>query len=183
LEDSSEDSAENELDIKSKNVAQVKINIPSTIFTSEMLNAMPPKMWSYFETDLYKTLCLPSFNGYFNTNDLAKIYGILANKGVFNNKRVVSENFIKRLYELQTDQYDCVLGCESRKGLGVMLGPNKLFGKSNKSFGYIAFGDSVTFCDPESNMSIAILINKLNFDKENNQIMNICKLFRNNLCK
>lgn len=156
-------------------IADIEIFAPIPKLDSEEYKAFPPKIWSFLNKNPTWHYCLPAMNGYFTAHALAKIFSHLANNDI------LSPETIKTIYDCQTEEKDDVIGVPVRKGMGVFLGPTKVFGKSRISFGNYGMGGSVVFADPENNISISVLVNKLNYDYKNNPVAIICNLIRNHI--
>lgn len=132
----------------------------------DFFKAMPAKSDFTFNDMRLRKACVPSANGHFTARALAKMYGALANGGEVDGTRIVSADRIAHMQRLMIDQPDRVLMMPIRKGIGFFLGgdgplgPNT-FGPRKTAFGHSGAGGSTAFADPETGLSIAVTLNKM----------------------
>ncbi|OWF35081.1 beta-lactamase domain-containing protein 2-like [Mizuhopecten yessoensis] len=106
--------------------------------------------------------------GHGTTASLAKFHGILANGGVHNGKRLLSEEAIQRQLELKSYGKEVVYGMEYMFSLGTMVVASMddtqppVF-----SFGHGGFGGQMVIADPTHKVGFAYASNHLNLDIEN----------------
>jgi CubicO group peptidase (beta-lactamase class C family) len=147
--------------------------------------AMPDIWWSTINDMRVRRACIPSANGHFTANALAKMYGALANGGEIDGVRLMSPGRIENMTRLMSDDMDVVLGMVSRKGIGFSLGGlgEESFGPRESSFGHGGAGGSVGFADPDVGLSIGVTLNKMvnAMTPEENRTLEICELIRNEL--
>jgi len=158
---------------------EININVLKSNESSETYKAAPWELWQFYNDPRVKHLFLPACNGYFTAKALAKIYEILANNGIYHNKQLISSNCINEMKKCQTNAFDDVIGIPIRKAMGFFLD----LGYINNSFGHAGIGGSIAFADPSRGLGIAILINKMNFDYNNDPIKDICNLITNHIDK
>lgn len=159
-------------------IIKINISIPPSDPTTEMYKSSPSELWELYNSDKVNYLCLPGINGYFTARSLAKIYGVLANDGIYGDKKIISDNCIHNMRKCQTDKMDVVLGIPVKKSMGFLIGPSPVLGCSSMTFGHGGIGGSIAFADPERRLGIAILVNKLNFDHKNDPVKEICDTIR-----
>jgi CubicO group peptidase (beta-lactamase class C family) len=104
---------------------------------------------------------MPGWNGVFSAESLAKLYGALANRGVIDGQRYLSEDRIDLMSQTQTRERDYVLGIRANWRLGYhpawLRGPHI----PRRSIGHYGFGGSGAWADPESGLSFAFISNRL----------------------
>ncbi|MGE5594912.1 MAG: serine hydrolase domain-containing protein [Hyphomicrobiales bacterium] len=132
----------------------------------DFFKAMPRQSDFTFNDMRLRKACVPSANGHFTARALAKMYGALANGGEIEGVRLVSKERIAQMQQLMTDQPDRVLMMPIRKGIGYFLGGDSELGKNTygprkTAFGHSGAGGSTAFADPETGLSIAVTLNKM----------------------
>jgi len=151
---------------------KMDIDVPKSDESSETYKASSSELWQFYNDSRVKHMFLPACNGYFTAKALAKIYGILANDGVYNNKQIINVACINQMRTCQIDIVDDVIGIAIKKGMGFFLN----LGYIENSFGHGGISGSIAFADPSRKLGIAILINKMNFDYTYDPIKEICDL-------
>jgi CubicO group peptidase (beta-lactamase class C family) len=145
-------------------------------------DALPHELWDYINDMRVRKACIPSINGHFTANALAKMYGALANGGQLGNMRLVSEERIEEMRRMMTDDTDVVIGVPGRKGVGYFLGgiDRSAYGRRESVFGHGGAGGSIAFSDPVVGLSIAITLNKMlrELDVTTSRVAEICNLIR-----
>lgn len=119
-----------------------------------------PKGMSQFDFNHPDVLrsCIPSANGVFTARSLAKVYGMIANKGVMDGKRYLSEERIAEMGMVQNTRVDRVVPMAMKWRLGY----HRLFsvmGKAPNGFGHFGYGGSGAWCDPSRGLSFALTVN------------------------
>ncbi|MFO8049483.1 MAG: serine hydrolase domain-containing protein [Desulfosudaceae bacterium] len=107
---------------------------------------------------------IPSANGQSTAGALATLYGILANGGRKNGRRILSQEAVNRCSREETNGLDEVLKLPTRFGPGFMLNqdnPSGNFGPGQKSFGHPGAGGAFGFADPEANLGFGYVMNKM----------------------
>lgn len=97
---------------------------------------------------------IPAISGIFTARSLAKMYAMLANKGVWQGQEFISPDVFAQATEIQYKQRDQVMPVPMHWRLGYhrLLTLGK---KSNSGFGHIGFNGSGAWCDPERDLSFA----------------------------
>ena len=72
------------------------------------------------DPDIRELPC-PSTHGHGTASNMAKFFGILANGGELDGKRLMSEKAVRQLTVPIVQGYDCSFGIDSKWGLGVQL--------------------------------------------------------------
>lgn len=119
-----------------------------------------PKGISQFDFNSPKVLasCIPSANGMFTARSLAKLYAMMANGGEIDGVRLLSENRVRRMAEVQSTRRDKVVHLPMKWRMGYhrvfTTGP-----KTPNAFGHFGFGGSGAWCDPSRGLSVAMTLN------------------------
>ncbi|XP_069112793.1 beta-lactamase domain-containing protein 2-like isoform X2 [Argopecten irradians] len=111
---------------------------------------------------------LGSALGHGTAASLAKLHGILANGGVHQGKRMMSEEAIKRQQVPRSYGKDAVYGMDWTFSLGTMVLASLDDDKPPEfSFGHIGHGGQMAFADPTHKIGFAYATNHLNADLVN----------------
>ncbi len=137
---------------------------PSIPADHPMFDAMPPDSEVNYNDIRIRRASMAGANGHFTANGLAKMYGALANGGVVEGVRLVSEARIPFMQKVLTRDTDIVTMMPMRKGIGFMMGGltdgvHGPQGPRETAFGHAGNGGSVAFADPELGLSIAVTLN------------------------
>jgi CubicO group peptidase (beta-lactamase class C family) len=109
---------------------------------------------------------IPAANGHGTARAVAALYGVLAGRGTYDGRRVLSPEAAERVREGQGSCRDLVLGAgferETEAGLGLWLsGPNGSYGPNPRAFGHDGFGGSCGLADPEAGVSLGYAMNRM----------------------
>ncbi|MCK8670354.1 serine hydrolase domain-containing protein [Rhodococcus sp. NPDC003382] len=104
---------------------------------------------------------MPGWNGVFSARALARMYGALANGGALEGVRLLKEDTIEQIVEVQTRRRDYVLGIRPNWRLGYHPGWVALREQPLRSVGHYGFGGSGAFADPDTGLSVAFVTNRL----------------------
>ncbi|GGZ37537.1 serine hydrolase domain-containing protein [Streptomyces poonensis] len=109
---------------------------------------------------------VPAANGHGTARAVAELYGILALRGAWGGRRVLSPEAAERVREGQGSCRDLVLGAgfahETEIGLGLWLsGPNGSYGSNPRAFGHDGYGGSCGLADPEAGVSVGYVMNRM----------------------
>jgi CubicO group peptidase (beta-lactamase class C family) len=147
--------------------------------------SMPDNWWETINDMRVRKACIPSANGHFTANALAKMYGALANGGVIDGVRLMSSGRVDEMTREMSDEVDIVIGMRSRKGIGFFLGGpgQESYGPRLSAFGHGGAGGSIAFADPEVGLSIGVTLNKMvnAMSLEENRTFEICSLIQKEL--
>ena len=110
---------------------------------------------------------IPAANGHGTARGLARVYGALANGGAIDGVRLVRPGAIDCMREPQPEGVDLFIGYAMggvafRWNLGFM--PNLMgvvYGPNPRAFGHTGHGGSVAMCDPEAQLSVAYVMNRM----------------------
>lgn len=111
--------------------------------------------WS---ADATLAACNPSAGGLFTARALAKLYGALSIGGTLDGVRVLSEQRVRQLAELQNRRLDGVLLLPMHWRLGFHSIASKR-GFHPGAFGHYGFRGSGAFADPRRRLSVAYVTN------------------------
>lgn len=102
--------------------------------------------------------CMPSANGMFTARSLAKMYAMIANGGEIDGVRLLSQDRIRRMGEIQSKRRDKVVHMPMKWRMGYhrvfTTGP-----RTPNAFGHFGFGGSGAWCDPSRNLSLSMTLN------------------------
>jgi len=110
---------------------------------------------------------IPAANGHGTARGLARVYGALANGGQIDDVRIVRPESIERMREPQPEGVDLFIGLAMggiafRWNLGFMPNiMNVIYGPNPRAFGHTGHGGSVAMCDPEAQLSVAYVMNRM----------------------
>jgi CubicO group peptidase (beta-lactamase class C family) len=103
---------------------------------------------------------MPAVNGTFSADGLARLYGLLANRGSDGGVRLFSPALVHELGRVQVRTGDVVLGLRMRWRLGY----HQAFGAgpiAPKAFGHYGFGGSGGWADPALGLSVGFVTNRI----------------------
>jgi CubicO group peptidase (beta-lactamase class C family) len=104
---------------------------------------------------------IPAANGQGNARSVALIQTVMANGGVSNGKRILSEAGVRRALEEQIAGDDLILGMPVRYGMGYGLpGPARPLPNPNTVF-WGGYGGSLVIADMDARLCIAYAMNKM----------------------
>ncbi|MFD6858718.1 serine hydrolase domain-containing protein [Rhodococcus sp. NPDC060090] len=112
---------------------------------------------------------MPGWNGVFTARSLARMYGALANGGALGDAsgtgngghRLLKEETVEQLLEVQTRRRDYVLGFRPNWRLGYHPAWVAVRQQPLRSIGHYGFGGSGAFADPETGLSFAFVTNRM----------------------
>ncbi|MFC3572055.1 serine hydrolase domain-containing protein [Streptomyces yaanensis] len=109
---------------------------------------------------------LPALNGHGTARAVAALYGILARRGSWDGRQVLSPEAAERVREGQGSCRDLVLGAglgrDTEIGLGLWLsGSEGSYGPNPRAFGHDGFGGSCGLADPEAGVSLGYVMNRM----------------------
>ena len=109
-----------------------------------------------------------------NARGLAKVYGALANGGTLDGHTLVSPGVIEPLTRRDswTDR-DRVLNRPMGFTLGYVKENPGIFGPSTRAFGHPGAGGVLGWCDPDANLSIGYVMNKMHLNLRSPRAMRV----------
>lgn len=124
--------------------------------------ANPPLLTMSPNDRAWRAAELAGANGHSNAFSLARIYGALANGGVFDGVRLLSREAIDRARAEQVDGPDLVLPLRTRLALGYFLPTDEEpLGPNRSAFGHGGAGGSFSLADPEHRLSFGYVMNRM----------------------
>ncbi len=116
--------------------------------------------------------------GLFSTaNDLSKFMTMIMNKGISNKMKIIDEKTIEMFTKKQSDQSSRALGWDTKSEKGSSAGD--LF--SPNSFGHTGFTGTSIWADPERNLFVVFLTNRVYPSRENKKIISFRPLLHNTI--
>jgi CubicO group peptidase (beta-lactamase class C family) len=117
-------------------------------------------------TPAWRAAEIPAANGHGTARAVAALYGILAGRGEYAGRRVLSPEAAERVREGQGSCRDLVLGAgfehDTEVALGLWLsGRNGSYGPNPRAFGHDGFGGSCGLADPEAGISMGYVMNRM----------------------
>lgn len=124
-----------------------------------------------FNSDAFRQAAIPSVNGMYTAHTLARLFAPLAQRGVLEGKRFLSEATLREATRDQSSGVCLVVPFPLRFKLGYMrpisLGlPFEVMGKrrdlgvaSPEAFGHFGFGGSGAWADPQRELSVGVVAN------------------------
>lgn len=104
---------------------------------------------------------MPGWNGVFGSRALAKMYAALAGSGSVEGRTLLRADTVGQLSEVQTTARDYVLGFPMNWRLGYHAGMISARHQPRLAFGHYGLGGSGAFADPESELAVAFVSNRL----------------------
>jgi CubicO group peptidase (beta-lactamase class C family) len=114
----------------------------------------------YTNTDQMYDAEIPAANGVFTARSLARMYAALATPGDFDQEPLVSADTVERATVVQSTQRDAVVMFPMRWRLGYHLAGTTA-GAPPEGFGHFGFGGSGAWGDPETGLSVAMVLNQI----------------------
>jgi len=103
---------------------------------------------------------MPALNGVFTARSLARLYAALAGGGELDGVRILSRETLERATQIQNRRLDLVVPLPMRWRLGYhMAGTTR--GILPRAFGHFGYGGSGAWADPERNLSVALVVNRV----------------------
>jgi CubicO group peptidase (beta-lactamase class C family) len=109
---------------------------------------------------------VPAANGHGTARAVASLYGVLALRGTWGGRQVLSPEAAERVREGQGRCRDLVLGAgfgrDTEVALGLWLsGPHGSYGPNPRAFGHDGYGGSCGLADPEAGVSLGYVMNRM----------------------
>lgn len=114
-------------------------------------NVPPERSW----TDGWRRADIGAGNGHGNARSLARLQSAVACGGEVDGKRLLSPQTIDRIFEVQSDGIDLVIGAPNRWGVGYSLAP-----PGRVCFG-AGTGGSLVAIDADRRITFAYVMNKM----------------------
>ncbi len=112
-------------------------------------------------TRAWRAAEIPAAGGQGNARSIAQIHVLLANGGVAQGKRILSEAGCRKALELQVEGHDLILGVPARFGLGFGLpGPQMPLPNPNTLF-WGGYGGSLVIIDMDARTTFGYAMNRM----------------------
>ncbi|MEJ6022352.1 serine hydrolase domain-containing protein [Ramlibacter sp. PS4R-6] len=134
---------------------------PSTVTFRTLSN--PPPNAPASSTPEWRRADIGACNGHGNARSLAQVQAVVANDGVAGGKRLLSPRMVSRIFELQNNGIDLVLGLPVRMGLGYGLPHPQLtpFIPEGRCAFWGGWGGSIVLADADRRMTVSYVMNKM----------------------
>ena len=139
-----------------KQVGRTLSLVGSPLNTRRIANALFPRgMEDVMAGPDVMDASIPAVNGFFTARALATMYAMLAGGGEVGGIRMLSEETVRQIGEIQNDQRDLVLVMPMRWRLGYhrVLGNQ---GLCPDGFGHFGLGGSGAWADPTRDLAVAM---------------------------
>jgi CubicO group peptidase (beta-lactamase class C family) len=139
-----------------KQVGRTLSLVGSPLNTRRIANALFPRgMEDVMAGPEVMDASIPAVNGFFTARALATMYAMLAGRGEVGGVRMLSQETVRRIGEVQNDERDLVLVMPMRWRLGYhrVLGNQ---GICPDGFGHFGLGGSGAWADPTRDLAVAM---------------------------
>ena len=108
---------------------------------------------------------IPAANNVASADALVKMYAMLANKGVWQGKRLISEEVFDALSKIEVEGRDAIMPAANPHSMQWRLGYHRVFSRCYSSedlstaFGHMGYNGSVAWCDTERQLAVAYVHN------------------------
>ncbi|HRD45296.1 MAG TPA: serine hydrolase domain-containing protein [Caulobacter sp.] len=121
----------------------------------------PPIDVSATRTRAWRGAEIPAAGGTGNARSVARVQSILANGGVMDGKRFLSEAGCRKALELQIEGPDLVLGVPARFGLGYGLAGGAVPLPNPNTLYWGGYGGSLVIVDMDARTTLAYVMNRM----------------------
>jgi CubicO group peptidase (beta-lactamase class C family) len=101
---------------------------------------------------------IPAANGQFTARSLARMYAMLAGRGMLDGVRLLSEDRVREIAEIRSRARDRVLFIPMHWRMGYHRAFT-LGASAPNAFGHYGYGGSGGFCDPTRDLAVALTLN------------------------
>ena len=127
-------------------------------------------------TDRWRRAEFPAANGHGNARSVAEVHSVVACGGAARGTTLLSPETVERIFEVQTDGHDSILGGPIRYGLGFGLPSESMpISPNRRACFWGGWGGSLAVIDVEAGMSVAYMMNRmsseLRFDGRSGRIL------------
>jgi CubicO group peptidase (beta-lactamase class C family) len=135
---------------------------PSSVAYKTMTNG-PPKDLRVFWGDAWRQADLPAANGHGNARSVARLQSVVANGGEVGGVRLLSPHIIARIFEVQADGRDLVIGAPLKTGIGYGLPQRETlpFIPQRHICLWGGAGGSFVIIDVDRRITLAYVMNKM----------------------
>ncbi len=104
----------------------------------------------------------PASNGHGNARSVATAMAVLANGGTSQGVRLLGQDTIERIFEVQADGVDRMLGRQMRFGIGYGLNSDHTpLGVNDRTMWWAGWGGSMCVVDVENRLTVAYVMNRM----------------------
>lgn len=123
----------------------------------------PPKDLRVFWGDAWRQADCPAANGHGNARSVARVQSVIANGGEVGGVRLLSPRTIERIFEVQADGVDLVIGAPMKMGIGYGLPQRDTlpFIPDGRICLWGGAGGSMVIVDVDRRMTLAYVMNKM----------------------
>jgi CubicO group peptidase (beta-lactamase class C family) len=124
----------------------------------------PPVDANYANTEAWRRAEIGAANGHGNTRSVARIQAVVANDGTIDGVKLLSPSTIDRIFEVQADGTDLVLGVPLKFGIGYALPqPDTLpyIPNTDRLCFWGGWGGSMIIVDIGRRMTLAYMMNQM----------------------
>lgn len=143
-----------------KQFGRVLSMVGSPLNTRRVANALFPRgMEDMMAGPEVMDASIPAANGFFTAKALATLYAALAGGGAVGGVRLLSEETVRQIGEVQNDERDLVLVMPMRWRLGY----HRVLGNQAAcpdGYGHFGFGGSGAWADPTRDLAVAMVCNR-----------------------
>ncbi|WP_040491006.1 EstA family serine hydrolase [Ilumatobacter nonamiensis] len=116
---------------------------------------------SFSSTPAWRRAEIPAAGGHGNARSVALIHTLTANRGTANGKQIISPEGLERIFEVQAEGIDKVLGADLKIGMGFGL-PSPMLPLPNPHTCYWGgWGGSLAIIDMDAKLSYSYVMNKM----------------------
>ena len=113
-------------------------------------------------TDRWRRAEFPAANGHGNARSVAEVHSVVACGGAARGTTLLSPETVERIFEVQTDAHDPILGGPIRYGLGFGLPSESMpISPNRRACFWGGWGGSLAVIDVEAGMSVAYMMNRM----------------------
>ena len=113
-------------------------------------------------SDRWRKSEFPAANGHGNARSVAFIHNLMACNGASDEFELLSPDTVKRIFEIQTDDTDLILGVPIRHGMGFGLRSDLMPISPNENACFWGgWGGSLAVIDVDARMSFAYVMNRM----------------------
>jgi CubicO group peptidase (beta-lactamase class C family) len=117
---------------------------------------------NWVNTARWREAEVPSTNGHGNARGIARMYAALANGGIIDGVRILSNAALEEATHEQVNGPDIINQRNSRFGIGFQLTqPERPLGPHSRAFGHFGAGGSLGFCDPQGRIAFGYVTNDM----------------------
>ena len=133
----------------------------STDWLVQNMSTNPPINPLDTRTRAWRAAEIPAAGGHGNARSVAMVHVLLANGGVAQGKRILSEAGCRKALELQIEGHDKVLNVASRYGMGFGLAGAAVPLPSPNTIYWGGYGGSLVIIDMDARTTVAFAMNKM----------------------